>query len=52
MKDYSPRVAPIVKGDKFNLSQCLTNDFEEKHIKNILYVSIVESLMYALSSLH
>ena len=22
MKDYSPSVAPIVKGDRFNLNQC------------------------------
>ena len=28
MKNCSPSVAPIVKGDRFNLSQCPRNDFE------------------------
>ena len=30
MKDYSPSVASIVKGDKFNLNQCPKNDFERE----------------------
>jgi hypothetical protein len=40
-------VAPIVKGDKFELSQCPQNDFEREHMKNIPYASAVGSLMYA-----
>ena len=46
MKDCSPSVAPIVKGDRFNLNQCLKNDLEREQTKNILYASTVRSLMY------
>ena len=47
MKDCSPSVAPIVKGDSFNLNQCPKNDFEREQMKNIPYASAVGSLMYA-----
>ncbi|XP_050908537.1 secreted RxLR effector protein 161-like [Lathyrus oleraceus] len=47
MKDYSPSVAPIVKGDRFNLNQCHKNDFEWEQMKNIPYAFVVGSLMYA-----
>ncbi|KAL4271452.1 hypothetical protein GQ457_13G004180 [Hibiscus cannabinus] len=47
MKDCSPTVAPIVKGDKFNLNQCPKNEFEREQTKNIPYASVVGSLMYA-----
>ena len=47
MKDCSPSVAPIVKGDRFNLNQCPKNDFEREQMKNISYASAVGSLMYA-----
>ena len=47
MKDCSPSVSPIVKGDRFNLNQCPKSDLEMEHIKNIPYASIVERLMYA-----
>ena len=47
MKDCLPSVAPIVKGDKLDLSQCPKNDFEREHMKNIHYASVVGSLMYA-----
>ena len=47
MKDCSPSVSPIVKGDRFNLNQCPKSNLEREHIKNIPYASIVESLMYA-----
>jgi hypothetical protein len=47
MKNCSPSVAPIVKGDKFELSQCPQNNFEREHMKNISYASAVGSLMYA-----
>ncbi len=47
MKDCSPSVAPIVKGDRFNLNQCPKNDFEREQMKNIPYASAIGSLMYA-----
>ena len=47
MKDCSPSIAPIVKGDRFNLEQCPKNDLEWEQIKNIPYVSTLGSLMYA-----
>ena len=47
MKDCSPSIAPIVKGDRFNLNQCPKNNFEREQMKNIPYASAVGSLMYA-----
>ena len=47
MKDFSPSVAPIVKGDRFNLNQCPKNDLEREQMKNISYAFVVGSLMYA-----
>ncbi|RVW94614.1 Retrovirus-related Pol polyprotein from transposon TNT 1-94 [Vitis vinifera] len=47
MKNCSPSVSPIVKGDRFNLDQCPKNDIEREQMKNIPYASAVESLMYA-----
>ena len=47
MKDYTPSIAPIVKGDRFNLNQCPRNDFERQQMQNIPYASVIESLMYA-----
>ena len=47
MKNCSSSVAPIFKGDRFDLNQCLKNDFEREHMKNIPYTSVVGSLMYA-----
>ena len=47
MKDYSPSIAPIVKGNKLSLNQCLKNDLEKESMKNIPYASVVGSLMYA-----
>ena len=47
MKDCSPSVAPIVKGDRFNLNQCPKNDLERKQMKNISYALAVRSIMYA-----
>ena len=46
MKDCSPSVAPIVKGDRFKLNQCPKNDFEKEQMKNIPYASVVGSIMY------
>ncbi|RVW62453.1 Retrovirus-related Pol polyprotein from transposon TNT 1-94 [Vitis vinifera] len=47
MKNCSPSVSLIVKGDRFNLNQCLKNDLEKEQMKNIPYASAVGSLMYA-----
>ena len=47
MKKCSPSVAPILKGDTFDLNQCPKNYFEREHMKNIPYASAVGSLMYA-----
>ena len=41
MKDCSPSVAPIVKGDGFHMEQCPKNDFEREQMLNIPYVFIV-----------
>ena len=47
MKDCSPSVAPIMKGNKLSLNQCLKNDLEKESMKNIPYDLAVGSLMYA-----
>ncbi|RVW22045.1 Retrovirus-related Pol polyprotein from transposon TNT 1-94 [Vitis vinifera] len=47
MKDCSPSISPIVKGDRFNMNQCPKNDLEREQMKNISYASTVGSLMYA-----
>ena len=47
MKDCSLSIAPILKGDRFDLNQCPKNDFEQEHVKNVPYASVVGSLMYA-----
>jgi len=47
MKNCSPCIAPIMKGDRFNLDQCPKNDLEREQMKNIPYASAVGSLMYA-----
>ncbi|CAM8984117.1 unnamed protein product [Rhodiola kirilowii] len=47
MKNCSPSVAPIVKGDRFSLDQCPRNDIKREQMKNIPYASAVGSIMYA-----
>ena len=47
MPNCKPGDTPIAKEDKFNLNQCLKNNFEEKEMQKILYTSVVGSLMYA-----
>ena len=47
MKNCSPNVAPIFKGDRFDLNQCPKNDFEWEHMKSISYALVVGSLIYA-----
>ena len=46
MKDCSPSIAPIMKGDRFNLNQCSKNDLNREQMKNISYASVVGNLMY------
>ncbi|GAA0163822.1 hypothetical protein LIER_19598 [Lithospermum erythrorhizon] len=45
MKDCSPSVAPIMKGDRFSLDQCPRNDIERERMKNVPYASAVGSSM-------
>ncbi|KAL6327191.1 hypothetical protein AAG906_015230 [Vitis piasezkii] len=45
MKDCSPSVSPIVKGDRFNLNQCPKKNLKRRQMKNIPYASTVGSLM-------
>ena len=40
-------MAPIVKGDRFNLNQCPKNELEREQMRNIPYTFIIGSLMYA-----
>ena len=47
MNDCSLSVAPIIKGDRFNLNQCPRNELEREEMHNIPYASTVGSLMYA-----
>jgi len=47
MDKCSASPVPIQKGDKFSLMQCPKNDLERKQMENILYASVVGSLMYA-----
>ena len=47
MKNRASSVAPILKGDRFDLNQCPKIDFEQEHMKNIPYALAVGSLMYA-----
>ena len=46
MRNCSGSIAPIVKGDKFSLSQCPKNSLELESMKNIPYASAVGILVY------
>jgi len=46
MKDCSPDMAPIVKGNRFNSNQCPKNELEREQMRNIPYAYVVGSLMY------
>ncbi|XP_021761156.1 uncharacterized protein LOC110725988 [Chenopodium quinoa] len=39
MQDCKPGDTPVAKGDKFSLTQCPKNDFENKEMKKIPYAS-------------
>ena len=43
MENCSASVAPIQKGDKFNLMQCSPNELERKQMEEIPYASVVGS---------
>ena len=47
MQDCKPKDTPVVKSDKFSLSQCPKNDLEVKEMQKIPYASAAGSLMYA-----
>jgi hypothetical protein len=47
MHKCNPMPAPIVKGTKFENFQCLRNQYEIDEMKEVLYASVVRSLMYA-----
>lgn len=47
MKDYKPLDTFIFKAYKFNLNKYSKNKFERKEIQNVLYISTIESMMYA-----
>ena len=47
MKNCSLSPAPIVKGDKFSLDQCLRNDLEWEKMRDTPSPLVVGSLMYA-----
>lgn len=44
-------ITPILKGDKFSQNRYLQNALEKEQMKNISYVCIVKSLLYALTTL-
>ena len=46
MKNCSPSLAPIVKGDRFHLNQCPKNDLEWEKMRDTPYSSSIGSLMY------
>ena len=47
MKNCSLSSAPIVKGDRFSLDQCLRNNLEREKMRDTPYALAVGSLMYA-----
>jgi acyl-CoA-binding protein len=47
MHKCSAMPAPVVKGDKLGIFQCLKNKYKYDQMKSIPYTSAVESLMYA-----
>ena len=47
MQQCKPGIAPVCKGDKLSLSQCLHSDIEKAQMKNVPYASALGSIMYA-----
>nr|GEZ78931.1 retrovirus-related Pol polyprotein from transposon TNT 1-94 [Tanacetum cinerariifolium] len=48
MQNCSSISAPLVKGCTFTLDQCPKNAIEEEEMRNVLYASLIGSLLYAL----
>ena len=44
MKNCSQRVAPILKGDKFDLNQCPKNDLNGNTRRTFLMLQILEAI--------
>ncbi|XP_035541506.1 secreted RxLR effector protein 161-like [Juglans regia] len=47
MHNCAPGDVAVIKGDKFNKTQCPKNELKRESVKNIPYASVVGSLMYA-----
>jgi hypothetical protein len=46
LKNCNASVAPIIKGDRFSNDQCPRNALKQEQMKDILYSSIVDNLLY------
>ncbi|GKA86368.1 hypothetical protein Tco_0808079 [Tanacetum coccineum] len=46
MQNFSPTIAPVVKGDKFGAYQCFKNKLEQEEMRLKPYASVVGSLTY------
>ena len=46
MENCSPSVAPLVRGDKFNLDHCPKSNLEWEQMESIPYASAIGSLLY------
>ena len=47
MKNCSPSLVPIVKGDRFSLDKCPRNNLEREKMRDTPYALAIGSLMYA-----
>jgi Reverse transcriptase (RNA-dependent DNA polymerase) len=47
MENYKPGNIPVAKGDKFSLDKCSKIELEKSKMHQILYASLIGSLMYA-----
>jgi hypothetical protein len=47
MKKYKSVNTHVAKEDKFNIDQCPKIELEKSEMHQILYASLIESLMYA-----
>lgn len=48
MKDCSPSVAPIVKGEKFSHMQCPKNELDALTIESLMYLQVVPDMTFHL----
>jgi hypothetical protein len=47
MENYKSENTPVAKGDKFSLDQCPKTKLEKSEMHQIMYASLIGSLMYA-----